>query len=129
MFIGRWQPPHNGHKWLIDNELGKGNNVLIAIRDVEPDESNPMTAEQVKGLLDTLYAGNENVATIIIPDIESVNYGRGVGYKVNEYIPNAEVASISATEIRNQIENCKDDWRSMVDQKIQYAVFRLLRKK
>ncbi len=38
MFIGRWQPWHAGHRWLIDQRLNEGKNVLICIRDIKPDE-------------------------------------------------------------------------------------------
>ena len=41
MFIGRWQPLHKGHLWLINERLKEGKNVWLAIRDVEPDENNP----------------------------------------------------------------------------------------
>ena len=37
LFIGRWQPWHNGHKWLIDQRLKEGKNVCIGIRDVIAD--------------------------------------------------------------------------------------------
>ena len=40
------------------------------------------------------------VITSIIPDIESVNYGRGVGYEIIEHIPPNEIGEISATSIR-----------------------------
>ena len=36
----------------------------------------------------------------VIPDIESVNYGRGVGYDVIYHEPPVDVASISGTAIR-----------------------------
>ena len=42
------------------------------------------------------------VITTIIPDIESINYGRGVGYEVIEHIPPKEIEEISATKIREQ---------------------------
>lgn len=45
LYIGRWQPWHEGHQWLIDQQLNQGNRVLLAIRDVQPDEKNPWTAE------------------------------------------------------------------------------------
>ena len=32
MFIGRWQPWHDGHKWLIDQRLKENKNVLICVR-------------------------------------------------------------------------------------------------
>ena len=43
------------------------------------------------------------VITSIIPDIESVNYGRGVGYEIIEHIPPNEIGEISATSIRDQM--------------------------
>ena len=47
MYIGRWQPWHAGHWWLIDQRLEEGKNVWIAIREIPPDEKNPWTAEEV----------------------------------------------------------------------------------
>ena len=41
MFIGRWQPWHKGHRWLIDQRLSENKNVLICIRDMDTDEDNP----------------------------------------------------------------------------------------
>jgi nicotinamide mononucleotide adenylyltransferase len=107
MFIGRWQPWHAGHRWLIDQRLKEGKNVLICIRDVEPDEQNPFTSQEVHEnitieLLDLIRA--ERVIVMVIPDIESINIGRGVGYDVIEHIPPEDVRSISATAIRNQMK-------------------------
>ena len=36
----------------------------------------------------------------IIPDIESVNYGRGVGYEIIEHIPPDDIKQVSPTKIR-----------------------------
>jgi len=107
MFIGRWQPWHEGHRWLIDQRLNQGKNVLICIRDIAPDEKNPFTASQVHSnivvkLLDLI--AEKRVEVIVIPDIESVNFGRGVGYDVIEHIPPQEVSEISATKIREQLK-------------------------
>ena len=107
MFIGRWQPWHDGHRWLIDQRLEQGKNVLICIRDIEPNEQNPFTASQVHSnivvkLLDLI--AEKRVEVIVIPDIESVNFGRGVGYDVIEHIPPQEVSDISATKIREQLK-------------------------
>ena len=108
MFVGRWQPLHPGHLWLINERLKEGKNVWLAIRDVEPDEKNPWTAEQIQemvheGELRELILDGR-VITSIIPDIESINYGRGVGYDVIEHIPPTEIGEISATSIRNQMK-------------------------
>ena len=40
MFVGRWQPLHEGHQWLFGQALEEGKNVLICIRDVKPDDKN-----------------------------------------------------------------------------------------
>lgn len=108
MFIGRWQPWHDGHKWLIDQRLNEGKNVLICIRDIEPDDKNPYTSQEVENriagtLVDLIQEGR--VKVIIIPDIESINFGRGVGYDIIEHIPPQEVGDISATKIREQLRN------------------------
>ena len=47
MFIGRWQPWHKGHRWLIDQRLKENKKVWIAIRDVEPNENQPWSAQEV----------------------------------------------------------------------------------
>ena len=106
MFIGRWQPWHEGHRWLIDQRLNEGKNVLLCIRDVEPDEKNPWTAEQIHSnlsaqLIELILAGR--VKLMIIPDIESVNIGRGIGYDVIEHVPPQEVHDISATKVREKM--------------------------
>jgi|TARA_R110001592_G_scaffold24940_1_gene95408 cytidyltransferase-like protein len=103
MFIGRWQPWHQGHRWLIDQRLNEGKNVLICIRDVEPSEKQPWTAQEVlvnvsKELDGLVQEGR--IKIIIIPDVESINYGRGVGYDVIEHIPPKDIKEISATKIR-----------------------------
>jgi nicotinamide mononucleotide adenylyltransferase len=107
MYIGRWQPWHEGHRWLIDQRLNEGKKVLICIRDVEPDEKNPWTPLEVlqnltHELLDIIQEGK--IKIIIIPDIESINIGRGVGYDVIEHCPPDEIKEISATAIREKLK-------------------------
>ena len=107
LFIGRWQPWHDGHRWLIDQRLNLGMNVCIAIRDMKPDKNNPFTPEEVKEnieqALDSLIAG-KRVKVIILPDIESINYGRGVGYGIIEHVPPKQIGKISATKIRETLK-------------------------
>jgi cytidyltransferase-like protein len=106
MFIGRWQPWHSGHRWLIDQRLNEGKNVLICIRDIKPDEKNPFTAQEVHmNILKELWelVGQERVKVLVIPDIDSVNFGRGVGYDIIEHEPPTEIKEISATKIREQM--------------------------
>ena len=103
LYIGRWQTWHAGHEWLIRQQLDKGKNVWVAIRDVEVDENNPKSAQQVLKDLsnEPFFQQNwDKLYVSIIPDIESVNYGRGVGYDVIHHHPPADVELISGTKIR-----------------------------
>ena len=107
MYIGRWQPWHQGHRWLIDQRLDDGKNVLICIRDIEPDEKNPWTSKEVEAnlqieLKDLVEQGRVKIITI--PDIESINIGRGVGYDIIEHVPPEEIRDVSATNIRKQMK-------------------------
>lgn len=125
MFIGRWQPFHDGHKWLINQKLSEGKAILIAVRDIPPDEKNPFTTEQTIKMVKEVYR-NDDVEVIAIPDIESVNYGRGVGYEINEHVPPQNVGFISATGIRNSIKEGNNSWKEIVDPSIQDMVIEYL---
>ena len=50
-------------------------------------------------------AKGHDVKVIIIPDMESVNFGRGVGYEINEFVPPKDIGRISATKIRETLKN------------------------
>ncbi len=106
MFIGRWQPWHDGHRWLINQRLSEGKNVLICVREVSKDDKNPYNPIEVKANVEKelkdLIAENR-VKVLIIPDVESINYGRGVGYEIIEHIPPKNIGEISATKIRKKI--------------------------
>ena len=108
LFIGRWQPLHPGHKWLFNQKLEQNIPILIAVRDTPVDEGNPFSTDQVVSNLEKEYSNKVEsgmVKVIPIPDIESVNYGRGVGYEINEYVPPKDIGEISATKIRKQLNN------------------------
>lgn len=98
LFIGRWQPFHNGHKWLVDQALTKGKKVCIAIRETEISEKNPYTAEQRKEMIKRVY--EDKVKVISFPDIESIHIGRKVGYEVVKEDPPADIMTISGTKVR-----------------------------
>ena len=107
MFIGRWQPLHDGHKELFSQAFNKGKNVLICIREGGINDKNPFTSEEVKQNITIQFQNEINdgkVKVIIIPDICSVEFGRGVGYDIIEHIPPTEIGEISATSIREQMK-------------------------
>ena len=112
LFIGRWQTWHKGHEWLISQQLEKGKNCWVAIRDVQVDENNPKTAQQVLKELqnEPFFTQNwDKIMISIIPDIESVNYGRGVGYDVIYHEPPKEIEVISGTAIRQHYMDSNGD--------------------
>ena len=107
LFIGRWQPLHPGHQWLFNQKLEKGVPILIAVRDTPIDDSNPYSTDDVISNLEKEYSDEVKsgmVKVMGIPDIESVNYGRGVGYEINEFVPPKDIGEISATEIRKKLK-------------------------
>jgi len=103
LFVGRWQPCHRGHEWLIRQKLDKGIPCLVLVRDIPPDERNPYTTEQTCQMLEAAFHG-EDVQIMVIPDIESVNWGRGVGYETNDHGECPE-KGISGTKIREILDS------------------------
>jgi len=106
MFIGRWQPLHVGHKALFQGVLDEGKNVLICIRDGAVNEKNPFTPQEVllniaNEMKDQVEQGR--IKIMVIPDICSIEFGRGVGYDIIEHIPPTEIGEISATKVREQL--------------------------
>lgn len=112
LFIGRWQTWHKGHEWLIRQQLDKGKDIWIAVRDVPEDENNTKSGHRV--MLDLMEEDfiKENIDKILItmiPDIESINYGRAVGYEVNYHQPPKEIEEINGTAIRQKYIDSNGD--------------------
>ena len=106
LFIGRWQPLHEGHKQLFRQVIDEGGKVCVAIREVEIDDKNPFTSHDImlniaREMQTEIRSGKLKVITI--PDICSDEFGRGVGYDIVEHIPPQEIAEISATKIREDL--------------------------
>lgn len=116
MFIGRFQPIHEGHIRLFQQAIIEKKHLLICIRDGKVNDKNPYTAKEVKKVIkaisnnwwteDFLILIGEfrpKIKIKIIPDICSVEFGRGVGYDIIEHIPPIKIAEVSATKIRKQM--------------------------
>ena len=105
LFIGRYQPLHEGHIKLIKSVLDEGKNVLVALRDVENKTNDPYSvAERVvmfeKEFKEELESGK--MVVIGVPDIEEVCYGRKVGWGMREIVLDDKTQAISATAIRKE---------------------------
>ena len=107
-FLGRWQPLHAGHKEMFQQVLDEGGNVLIAIRDIQDlDSKNPFSSLEVMRNIMDVYEkeiAENRIKVMIIPDICSIEFGRGVGYDIIERIPPKQIADISATKIREKLK-------------------------
>ena len=102
--LGRWQPWHNGHQKLFEKILEKTGQVLIMVRDVQGVDDNPFDFDTVKQNIESAlkdYIGKFKI--VLVPNITNICYGRGVGYKIEEIILDAETQKISATEIRKNM--------------------------
>jgi len=103
VFFGRWVPFHKGHEALmlkVYNE--KKLPILIFVRSSK-EEMSP--EERAGRLIDWLIKNNIQGAVMIIPDIEGIYYGRGVGYNVEQIELDKETHKISGTKIRAKINS------------------------
>jgi hypothetical protein len=71
------------------------------------NENNPFKAEEVFDNINAHYHSlveQGRIKIMIVPDICSVEFGRGVGYDIIEHIPPKKIAEISATKIREEMK-------------------------
>jgi len=112
LFIGRFQPLHEGHIKLINSVLNKGKSVCVALRDTPISDDNPYSFEDRKKMFWEVFARDHfithpnRIKIILIPDIEEVCFGRDVGYGIREIRLDKKTEAISATAIRGE-DNAK----------------------
>ena len=112
VFVGRFSPFHKGHMSIVQKKIKEGIPLLIFVRDTHYDI---YPAQLRKRMIEAAMAKAKIDAKVeIIDDIESINYGRGVGYEVNAVDVDEDLKKISATEIRNRISSGDDSWREMM---------------
>ncbi|MGM5482610.1 MAG: adenylyl-sulfate kinase [Nanobdellota archaeon] len=109
VFVGRWCPFHKGHLSIMQPKIDQGKPLLILVRDTHYDI---YPAELRKRMIEaTMVKLKVDARVMIIDDIESINYGRGVGYEVNEVQVDNNIQSISATDIRKKIDSNDVSWK------------------
>ncbi len=112
IFVGRWSPFHKGHLAIMQKKIDEGKPLLIFIRDTHYDVyPAPLRKRMIDSAMSKLKV---DAKSVIIDDIESINYGRGVGYEVNDIEVSDNIKSISATEIRSLIEKNDDSWKEFM---------------
>ena len=102
--LGRFQPWHPGHQALFDRAMAKHEQVVLMVRDMPTDDSNPYPAHEViENLQQSLCEFAGKVKIEVVPNILNITYGRGVGYKIEQEVFDDATHDISATKIREQM--------------------------
>lgn len=102
LFVGRYQPFHDGHRNLILEGLKRVGQVCIAVRDTGgTSEKDPFGFEYVKARIESALKDYEGRFTVIqVPNLTAIFYGRDVGYQVERIDLDEALTAISATELR-----------------------------
>jgi len=104
MMLGRWQPWHQGHQELFKKSLEKTGQVIIMIRSMPSSKDNPFDVNKVEENIKKALASYHGFYEIVVvPNITNICYGRGVGYKIEEIVLPKEIQAISATKIREKL--------------------------
>ena len=106
VFIGRWQPLHNGHEALIRTVLDKGKKVLVLMRPGGSDADNPHDDEARLRMFRRRFGPEMDMGRLTVMglpvDINEVCHGRDVGWGVREIRLDSDTEAISARRIRRQ---------------------------
>ena len=76
VFIGRFQPFHNGHKAVVDKALTLAKRVIILVGSANLGRSirNPFTYEERKHFIEVAYSGTGNDDRLIIIPLDDFTY-------------------------------------------------------
>jgi hypothetical protein len=105
LFVGRYQPFHDGHRALIIEGLRRVGQVCIAVRDTAgTDGSNPFDFEYVRARIEHALREFEGRFLVVpLPNITHVFYGRDVGYAVEKIDLDLSLQAISASDVRRRL--------------------------
>lgn len=99
LFVGRYQPFHDGHKGIIVEGIRRHGQVCIGVRDQNRDWPFSRVKQRID---DSMREHTGKYIVLPLPNIVSVCYGRDVGYTIEEIRLDAH-HDVSATKIRAQI--------------------------
>lgn len=98
LIIGRFQPFHAGHAYLVKDAYDRERLPVIAIRDTPYNRENPFSIYERRQMIHQRFG--DFIETVVIPDIDEVIYGRTPGWDLREVTPPSELIAISGTENR-----------------------------
>ena len=107
LFIGRYQPFHDGHKRLIEEGLKRVGQVCIAVSDTSgADQKRPFSFEYVRARIEDAWRTHRGRFAIVpLPNITALYHGRDVGYVIERIDLDTALQDISAPNIRRHIAN------------------------
>ncbi len=102
LFLGRYQPFHQGHRALILEGIRRVGQACIAVRNTSGlDAKNPFSYEEVCSRIDLVMARDRGRFIVIpVPNVTDVFYGRDVGYNLERIDLDSSVQAISGTRMR-----------------------------
>ena len=105
LYIGRYQPFHDGHRTLIAEGLKRVGQGCVAVRDTHrADKNNPYDFEYVRARIEHALREYEGRFIVVsLPNITNVFYGRDVGYAIERM--NLDHSVQSSTR-RKRCVNC-----------------------
>lgn len=106
IYVGRFQPFHDGHRSCVLHILKECDRCEILLRDTPKTEKNPFSLERRMELIRENFDEEQNARIDIVPVPDpgaelAVYIGRGVGYDLIQLDEATE--AISATDIRKQL--------------------------
>ncbi len=104
LFIGRFQPFHEGHAKCVQHILAENDRCIILLRNTNPSDKNPFDAAKRKALIRMQFKNDERIVIREIDDPDAdltVYIGRDVGYDLIRL--DAASEAISATDIRKSL--------------------------
>jgi adenylylsulfate kinase len=105
LFVGRYQPFHDGHKALIVEGLRRAGQVCVAVRDTPTDAKNPFGFEYVRARIEHGLREFEGRFLVTqLPNITHIFYGRDVGYQVQRIELDEHLEAVSATDVRARLK-------------------------
>jgi cytidyltransferase-like protein len=112
MYLGRFQPFHEGHKNLFLKVLKKNNQIAILVMDsYKINNKNPFKFSNVKRRIYRELKNYRSKFIIIkVPVISRFVYGRKVGYKIEKIYLGKKLERISATNLRKKIKKNNENY-------------------
>jgi hypothetical protein len=109
LFIGRYQPFHDGHRALIVEGLKRVGQACIPVRNTHAiDDDNPFDFEYVRSRIEHRLREFEGRFIVIpLPNISTIFYGRDVGYAIERIELDSATEETSATELRRKMKSSK----------------------